>query len=100
VVCHQNEQVERDVTKLNILSASFLSKKWEIEPSELALLEKIGTGATATVWKALWNNIQVIFKKSFSNFQVAVKQFEWERMNMESNLVEYKKEISFLRYPS
>lgn len=44
---------------------------WEVNPADLQLLEKVGSGCTADVYKAIWNGREV-----------AVKQIEWNKSKM------------------
>lgn len=43
----------------------------EVDPAELQLLEKVGTGCTAEVFRGLWNGQQV-----------AIKQIDWNKSRM------------------
>lgn len=44
---------------------------WEVDPSELQLLEKVGTGCTAEVYRGVWKGQQV-----------AIKQIDWNKSRM------------------
>ncbi|CAG9465309.1 unnamed protein product [Pedinophyceae sp. YPF-701] len=55
-----------------------LDPEWEIEPSELHVLEKIGQGEFGTVFKAKWRGSYVAVKVLNSSDQIALGDFRTE----------------------